>query len=360
MFAMRKIPIVIVCVLVLAYLGLPSGLSAADSSAYRLAYISYSDNQIWTVNPDGTDAQQITRDGADKQGLVASPDGRYLAYYTQIRPDNTNSLTYQVVTVLNLATGEQRLITAQEVVTNLTWSPDSQQLLFAILTHHEDFSISYQLFVINRDGSGRTQLDARDSAGTGFGWSPDGKHILFSSQNTDSGYQIFMLDADGSNAHTIIHFDNCFICTAPEWTADGQSIVFFKHPDLFIMDADGQHLRQLTDFVPVYNVVDVAYARYGAPSFSLSVDGQSLYYTMGYPIQIVKMDLTADGWAKRTVLYDDQTHIIGGNLLSPDGKLIFFTADSPQGNLLSSLDVDTHEVHVLATNVSEPVILSAT
>lgn len=328
---------------------------AADTSSYRLAYISYDDGQLWTIKPDGTDAQQITPDSADKRGLMASPDGKYLAYYVMYKFQSF--LFYYTFGILDLLTEKQQLITGEEAITDLSWSPDSQHLLFTIHTLDDNLMKS-AIYRVNRDGSERTKIIEVGGRSAGVSWSPDSQHILFTEQQADGAYDISVMDAEGRNSHVVAHFDSCFICLPPQWTPNGQAIVFYKHPDLFIVDADGQNLRQVTDFAQVYNITDVSYARYDALTYSIRSDGQVLYYTMGYPMQIVKLNLGADSWRKRTILYDDQTHIITGNLLSPDDKLLFFNADSPQGSLLSSLDLDTRKVMVLATNASEAVIIA--
>jgi Tol biopolymer transport system component len=356
---MRSIRLVLMTVTMLLSFGLANSINASDSSPYKLAYMSYNDNQIWTINPDGSEARQITDDGAFKQGMIASPDGKYLAYYTQSFYDSAKYRWFQTLVILDMTTGQQQTITGQEAVYGYSWSADSQQVLFRVLTYHDDYLNNYELYVINRDGTKRTQLGTGIGLVPGFTWSPDAKHILESGRKLDGSYHIISMDADGTNRKELAYFDSCFICWPVQWTPDSQHIVFYKHPDLFLMDTNGQNQRQLTDFTQVYNVTDVAYARYGFPSFSFGADSQTLYYTMGYPLQIVKMNLGENGWVNRTVLYNNGMRIIADNQLSPDGKLLFFSAGNADGNGLSSLDLNTHEVHVLAKHVSQPVFIAA-
>src|SRR5687768_6721533 len=105
---MRSMRFVVVTMLVLVIFTLQTPTHAADTSTYKLAYVAYDTNHLSTINPDGTDAQPITQDSVDTQGLVASPDGKYLAYYIQSHWDSVIYLTYHVVVVLDVASGQQQ------------------------------------------------------------------------------------------------------------------------------------------------------------------------------------------------------------------------------------------------------------
>jgi dipeptidyl aminopeptidase/acylaminoacyl peptidase len=351
---MRSIHLALLTIGVLFCLSLQTTIKAADSPAYRLAYRSALDKEIWTANPDGSDSQQITHDGADKQGLAASPDGHYLAYYVQslFEGADTNYLTYQVVVVLNIATGAQHMITGQEAIDGLTWSPDSQRLLFMVVRHPAGSPMNYTLNVINRDGSDRMQLGEVQDTGVGLSWSPDGKHILLSGHDSGGGFQILIMDSNGGHEHLLTSFASCFICDIPRWTPDGQHIIFYKHPDLFILDADGQNLRQLTDFAQVYNVVAVFHDRYGNPQYAITSDSQKLVYTMGYPIQMVEMDLGVDGWNTRRIIQHD----LRGVLLTPDDQSVFVQNDFHD---LTRINLYTGTADATISNALDPVILTA-
>lgn len=353
---MRILPISLLCAVL--FICLPYSIVTADSSIYRLAFRSTTDKEIWTINSDGTDARQITHDGADKEQIIASPDGHYIAYYAQTWYDNANYLIYHVAIVLDIATGEQRMVTGQEAINGLTWSPDSQNLLFAVLTHHEDYSPSYELVRINRDGTDRAQLTNSTFAGSGLSWSPDGKHIVVSRQNKDSSYQITMLNADGSNPQELLHLDSCFICQPPRWTPDGQSIIYYSHPNLFILDVTSHQTRQLTDFAQVYNVIDVAYARYGSPEYAITADSQHLFYTMGYPFQFVKLDLSPNSWQNRHVIVQNTNEIFRGFLLLPDEQSVIIPLSTSDGLIHILRDLRTGATQPLITNAAEMVLLN--
>src|SRR5262245_21801254 len=112
-------------ILVLVSLSLQTVAYAEDTSAYKLAYISFYDNEIWTMNPDGSDAQQITHADTTKVNLIVSSDGHYLAYYGDSYYDNTSGLTYQKLVVVNIDSGKTQIVNGNEAITGITWSPNS-------------------------------------------------------------------------------------------------------------------------------------------------------------------------------------------------------------------------------------------
>ena len=185
----------------------------------------------------------------------------------------------------------------------------------------------------------------------GPSWSPDGKHILFSRQDGDTGYQILIMDADGGNLHELLHIDACFMCAQPRWTPDGQHIVFYHHPDLFIVNPDGQNLRQLTNFMEVYNVSAVFHDRYGFPEYAITSDSQRLVYTMGYPTQMVEMDLTPDGWKTRRIILPDVRMM----LLAPDDQSVFVQDDFHN---LTRINLQMGTADATIANALDPVILA--
>ena len=79
-------------------------------------------------------------------------------------------------------------------------------------------------------------------------WSPDGQKIVFDS-NRDGILEIYVMDADGSNVQRLTHNDE--IDSRPAWSPDGQRIVLNSRRDgsaaeIYVMDADGGNVERLT------------------------------------------------------------------------------------------------------------------
>lgn len=85
-----------------------------------------------------------------------------------------------------------------------------------------------------------------DTAGE-YSW--DGRKIAFSS-NRSGSREIWVCDADGSNAMQLTHLGGPMTGT-PRWSPDGRQIAFDSrpggNPDVFVIGAEGSGLRRLTN-----------------------------------------------------------------------------------------------------------------
>ncbi|HSQ59094.1 MAG TPA: hypothetical protein VLT84_01455 [Acidobacteriota bacterium] len=113
----------------------------------KLAYVSTgldgeSEGDIYTINPDGTGAQQVTTDGANRSSLA--------------------------------------------------WSPDGTKFLY---------SAPGGAYAINMDGSGLTSPVVGRSAR----WSPDGTRIIFVTDAHDGNDEIYTVRADGTDPKNLSH-----------------------------------------------------------------------------------------------------------------------------------------------------------
>ena len=76
------------------------------------------------------------------------------------------------------------------------WSPNGSQIAFAS-TRNADADQRLNIFVMDTDGGNVRQVTRMGFASRPY-WSPDGKRILFGAV-TDSGREVYMVDADGRN-----------------------------------------------------------------------------------------------------------------------------------------------------------------
>jgi hypothetical protein len=98
---------------------------------------------------------------------------------------------------------------------------------------------------VQPDGSGATNL-TNNAAGSDQEptWSADGARLAFAS-NRDGDYEIFVMDADGSN-QTQITF-NTTDDRHPTWSPDSSQIAFERGSQIWRMDANGSNETQLTN-----------------------------------------------------------------------------------------------------------------
>jgi Tol biopolymer transport system component len=229
----------------------------------RIAFDNFDD--VWTIDPDGTQLTRLTRslgpdfdpswspdgtqiafrsersgepeiwvmnaEGANQRRLAAglspawSPDGSLIAFagrsgLSVIRPDGTGL----------------RVLPHTEGGEYPSWSPDSSRIAF-----NSNLTGDHVMYVAKVDG---TRVVDLSSVGEGWqvDWSPDGRSILFTSHrdHPDNYTDVYVMRPDGSEVRRLTH-DRAY---TPAWSPDGDHIVF-SAPGLFIMDPDGGAVRAL-------------------------------------------------------------------------------------------------------------------
>jgi Tol biopolymer transport system component len=133
-------------------------------------------------------------------------------------------------------------------------------------------NVDDDISVIGADGTGTRTVGGDPASDWSPSWSPDGTRIAFASDR-EGELRIFVMAADGSGVRRVTEIWGEY----PAWSPDGERIVFASHAggtgptgdpdyDLYVVDADGGGLRQLTDG-PAYDMY---------PSWS--PDGESIAF----------------------------------------------------------------------------------
>jgi len=142
--------------------------------------------------------------------------------------------------------------------------------------------------------------------------------IAFLSYIPDVGPQIYVMDADGSNLRQLT--DDKGFQGPLSWSPDGQYLAFGRGGDIYVMDADGANPRNLTNY------------QAGDGEAAWSPDGQRIAFSsnraervagQAYATDIFVME--ADG-ANPLNLTDSATND-ASPAWSPDGKSIAFHSD---------------------------------
>ena len=185
---------------------------------------------------------------------------------------------------------------------------------------------NYDIYIMNADGSNMRNLTQNDVLNSGPSWSPDGSQIVFVSQSSFPSVDIFAMNADGSNLRQLTQSDDQ-TDSRPSWSPDGSRIAFLSSSAdgrmVGVMDADGSNVHILTP--------DLGAAAASTP-ISWSPDGTRLAFS-GVEETTGKLDIyvvNADGSDFRNVTQAD-----GHDMLpdwSPVGEQIAFMSDR-DGNL---------------------------
>lgn len=150
------------------------------------------DENIYRVNIDGTGLTQLTSElGADIP-TAFSPDGSKILF--QAYRDGA----YEIG-IMDADGSDQIQLTDNGTQNQpVGFSPDGSRVLY-----DSTESGNQDVYTINVDGTGLSQLTTDGDDDYAFGYSPDGQQILFQAYRDDSMGDMFVMDVDGSDEHSI-------------------------------------------------------------------------------------------------------------------------------------------------------------
>ncbi|HEV8715361.1 MAG TPA: hypothetical protein VGX03_21340, partial [Candidatus Binatia bacterium] len=174
------------------------------------------DNEVYVVQPDGSNARNMTQHPANDALPSWSPDGKRLVFRSTRDGDKELS-------VINVdGTGLTRLTTAPGTDTFPHWSPLGDRIVFA-----SDRTGDFEIYTVRPDGSDVRQLTRSPGLDMHPVWSPDGKWICFASQrgglkdehpltgNPQPYGDLYLMRPDGSEVQALT--DNQFEDGTPGW-----------------------------------------------------------------------------------------------------------------------------------------------
>jgi TolB protein len=196
----------------------PNGPGALPQRG-RIAFSSTvtGDEELYTMNEDGTGLLRLTYHAGPDQTPVWSPDGKKISF---IRPGTAATEVF----VMNADGSGIKQLTylGKPHVGAMSWSPDSKRIVFMVGSS-PNFD-DYDLYVINSGGGAAARLTTDPASEAYPTWSPDGAKIAFASNRTGP-YQIFIMNADGTSP---VQFTQCISagCLFPAWSPDGSRIAY--------------------------------------------------------------------------------------------------------------------------------------
>ncbi len=323
----RRLGIVAIGLLIAVFAALASIAYAGEVNG-RIAFSSDRTGivSIWSMDPDGTGATQLTFPGTKFQDWwpVVSPSGRRIVF---TRYDFTSAaLGSEALYIMNADGSHIRRLSQQggNFDDNVAdFSPDGHTIAFISdrndpnrLTNICRHAVgapgcNWDLYTMNTDGTGQRQLTSDPGADSYPEFAPHGHKLMFSSTRSGS-MAVYTMNRDGSAVSKLT--PDAMQAGDSNWSPDGSKITLINNfcicafnSDVFTMNADGTGVTQLTSnygtsLEPEYSPdgTKIAFANF-APVSSTSCCG---------PGDIVVMN-SADGSGKTNLnnspTIDDET-----------------------------------------------------
>jgi Tol biopolymer transport system component len=227
--------------------------------------------EIYLMNPDGTNLRRLTENTDADAFAGLSPDGKKIVFDSNRNRLAGEPLNTSDLFLMNTDGSEQTYLTR---ASSASWSPDTKNIAFhasasgggtPIRTDPGSATSDSDIFVANVDdlitGVDRpTNITSSEHViDDDPDWSPDGERIVYTAHadsddpRLSNTAEIYVLDADGSGTPQRLT-DNGYEERAPDWSPDGTRIEFMCRIgggaadfELCVMNADGSNLVQLTD-----------------------------------------------------------------------------------------------------------------
>src|SRR5262245_7739031 len=300
---------------------------------------------VFVARPDGSETHLL----AANAGLADwSPDGSRVAL------DNSQG----GIDVVG-ADGSNRHTVAARGLTP-KWSPDGSRLLFVG---------GDGLHVISADGTGDSQVTHAGPGETDYdaSWSPSGLQVAFvrlivdNDRNVELERRVWIVNADGTGPRPLAtqsDFEN-----EPVWSPSGERVAFVSYGELYVANADGGALAQITNTQPAE--ASSMGALFGAASGRKlsSFTTAGTVYANAVSHSVAALLVVGKGGGKRIELFDPKTGAARGgvdvdpgteNTLSAAGPRIVFN----HGTQIKVLDARTGQVSVVAVAARAPLDLS--
>ena len=204
-------------------------------------------NQVFSMDIDGTNKKQITKSIYSNYYPFVSPNGDKVLLMS-LQNEKT------LICLMNVDGSDFKCLTNQkEEVADPNWFPDGSKIIFSANKEGNN-----EIYSMNLDGSNRKRLTQNDVEDQTPSISPNGKHVVFVS-NRDSNNELYIMDLDGNNTSRLTKDPKSD--RVPRWSADSKKIIWYSREsidvagssknswnsaEIYEINLDGSNRKKLT------------------------------------------------------------------------------------------------------------------
>lgn len=238
----------------------------------RLAYgVRVADNvDIYSIRPDGTDPRRLTEDTSFDACAAYNARGDKVAFCT----DRANrGLVFEIWTMNADGADEQQLTRLGGRATFPDFSPDGRRVAFQWRALD---ATRFDIWTVRADGSKPRQLThTPDVHEQWAAWSPNGRKIVFVRSDAAGPPQLWLMDRRGRHQRQLT-FDPAFKDQVPDWRPDGKQIAYMAANDIWVINPDGSRQINITN-TPNVREYGTAWSPDGRRIAYLNIDDGKVY-----------------------------------------------------------------------------------
>jgi Tol biopolymer transport system component len=229
------------------------------------------------MNMNGSDIHRITDNTYWENQADISPDGKKIVCSIHYSPQDGIRETdpgWEIAVMDIDGSNLERLTNNDWLDFGAHWNHDGTEIVYLSDSMHRTVADlenvtetklvpQYDIYVMKTDGSNNKQLTYAKPgevyADPSFSFSEPSRILYIGSKGLTSNFNLYMMDADGSNCKLILEHDDMLLAVNdPMFSSDGNRIIFEAkvresgtdgNPvyNIFTVDANGGDLKRITD-----------------------------------------------------------------------------------------------------------------
>ena len=213
-----------------------------DGKRFLMTRLHKGKMALWVMNADGTNLQPLLSPdpGTPHFDGHFSPDGKHVVFVLDILHGTDGKL--QINTADADGRNSKVLVPHKGMEESPRFSPDGKRIAWVSTRHGNQ-----EIYRIGLDGKDERRLTSEVAPDNSPAWSPDGKHLAFASAR-GGNFDIHVMDADGGHVRRLTRHPA--LDYWPTWSPDGKRLAFTSNRDgnyeIYVIGADGRGLRNLT------------------------------------------------------------------------------------------------------------------